>query len=333
MRLQHIPAALAAAVLVITFSAARRADAGDLDTIRVGYEGSLCEAPLHIAIEKGFFAEEGLEAEPVRLSPGGRFEAIATDKIHASFGLIATIIPPLVNGLPVKITTGLHTGCDKLLVPGDSPIKEFGDFRGKRIGVPSLTNSPIMFAKRVLASHGLKVGVQNSEVEFVVISNAELPLALERGVVDAISASDPVAAIAAHEYGLTVLADSARTEPYAGQYCCGAFVRSSLAETSPEIAAKYTRAVRKASAWIQENQDETARIQTERNYVAGDAAFNAGVLKSYNFVPSIQGAYEAFGIFAREMQTIEVLDASVDVDDLQKNSFAFFPDVKDTAAE
>ena len=51
-------------------------------------------------------------------------------------GLIGKMLQPLENGLPIKFTTGLHTGCTKLLVPSSSNIKSIADLKGKKIGVP-----------------------------------------------------------------------------------------------------------------------------------------------------------------------------------------------------
>jgi NitT/TauT family transport system substrate-binding protein len=306
------------------------AGAQELKKIKVGIAGSLCEGPTHIALEKGFFKDEGLDAELLRLAPGANFEAITAGSIDASFGLLATLIQPLSNGLPIKITTGLHTGCDKLLVKPNSGIKSLADLKGKKIGVPSLTSSPIMFARRGLAQAGVKVGDKDSEVEFVVFTNAELPLALDKGAIDAISANDPVASLAAREYKFEIILDSAKDKPFSDQYCCAAFVSAALASKDPETAAKYTRAMQKAAAWIQKNQDETAKLQVEKKYVAGDPEFNASVLKTFRYVPSVSGAYSAFGITAKELKDIGILGARVDVDALQKNSFANFPNVPDS---
>lgn len=298
--------------------------------LKIGYYGGLCEAPVHIAAEKGFFAEEGLKVDLIKLAPGTAFEAVTAGKIEAGFGLLASLVQPLSNGLPIKITTGLHTGCDKLLVPKDSGITKLTDLRGKRIGVPSMNSSPIIFAKRALAAAGVGVSERNMEVQFVVFSNSELPLALQKGAIDAIAANDPVAAIAAKEYSLNTLLDSAIDAPYKDQYCCSAFVRDSLAAEQPEIAAKYTRAVQKASAWIQKNPDETAKIQVEKKYVAGEAAFNTTVLKTYNYIPSVKGAYNAFDVTARELQDVGMLAKTIDVPALHKNSFVFLKGVEDS---
>lgn len=226
--------------------------------LKVGYSGSLCEAPVHMAYEQGFFADEGLEVELVLIALGTGNDAITSGQTEAGFGLLSSLMQPLSNGLPIKITTGLHTGCDKILVPKDAGIST------------------------------------------------------------------------AVELDLNILYDSAIDPPYRDQYCCAAYVRENIVEQHPEIAAKYTRAMQRASAWVAENPEEASRIQVEKNYVAGDAAQNAAILSTYNYIPSVSGAYEAFGVTAHQLQELGMLEANVDVDALHTNSFAFFHDVPDT---
>ena len=293
-------------------------------TIKVGYGGSLCEAPIHIAYEKGFFKDEGINVELIKLNPGTGFDAITTGKVDVNFALLASLVDPLSNGLPAKITTGVHTGCDKVLVKKNSSIKSAEDFKGKKVGVASYTASPYVFLRRVLADNGVGVTAKNSEVEFVVYGAADLPLALENGAVDAIAMNDPTAYIAANEYGFTTLFDSAMDEPYDKQYCCSIYMGNEFIEKHPKLAEKYTIAIQKASAWVQENQDETARLQVENKWVAGKAEENAEVLKTFNYIPSAKGAYDAFEIVADQMQEIGMVNEDVDVDKLVTNSFKIF---------
>ncbi len=327
-KLSAIAVALIATLLLTSCGQKQEVKADDY-VVKIGYSGSLCEAPVHMAVEKGFFAEEGLKVDVIKLAPGTAFEAVTAGKTDAGFGLLASLIQPLSNGLPIKITSGLHTGCDKVLVPKNSGINNLTDLKGKRIGVPSMSSSPIIFAKRALADAGIGVSEKNMEVEFVVFSASDLPIALKNGSIDAIAMNDPTAAVAQKEYDLNNLVDSAVTEPYKHQYCCTAYVSDSLAKEHPELAAKYTRAMQKASAWIQQNQDETAKIQVEKKWVAGDADFNAKVLKSYNYNPSAKGAYDAFGITAKQLQKVGMVAPDVDVEALHKNSFLILKEVKE----
>ena len=233
------------------------------------------------------------------------------------------------NGLPIKFTTGLHTGCTKLLVPGDSDIKSIADLKGKKIGVPGLADAATVVSKRSLSAAGIGVTDQNMEVEFSVYSRNDLAQALQNGAVDAIALGDPAASIAEEQYGLTALIDTATDPEYKDEYCCAAFVTSKLAEENPKAAAAFTRAVQKASQWVQENPDETAKIITEKEYVSGDAVFCAQILKTYNYKPSVQGGYDALKQNAEELTQIGVLKEGTDATKFADNAYIFFDDVPD----
>lgn len=150
------------------------------------------------------------------------------------------------------------------------------------------------------------------------------------GAVDAISTPDPVATNAENEYGLKVLLDTAVTEPYASEYCCVSFVSSELAEKHPDIAAAFTRAVLKASAFVAENPEEAAQIQIDGEYVSGDARANAEILKGYKYIPSVQGGYDALVNVAADLHDIGLLKESTDVSALVERSFKFFDGVPDS---
>jgi len=289
--------------------------------LNIGYYGILCEAPVHIAYEKGYFKDEGIEVELIKLASGTAFDSLTAGRIDAGFALLAAIIPPLSNGLPAKITSALHTGCDVTLVKADSGIKKATDLRGKKVGIPSMTASPAVYAKRVLADNGVDIRAESSQVEFVIYNVSDLPIVLANGTVDAIAMNEPTATIAANQYGYVALFDSAVDEPYKDQYCCASYVSDRLVEKHKDITEKFTRAIQKASAYIQGHQEEITRIQIEKNYVPGDPVINAEVLKKFNYIPSVSGAYKQFTVLAPQLQSIGMVSKDVDVVALQKNSF------------
>lgn len=297
--------------------------------VRIGYSTALCHAPIHIAIENGYFDEEGLDYEAIAVE-GVITEAVGSGQVDAGFGLVGKFIQPLENGLPMKLTAGIHTGCTKLLVAGDSDINCVADLKGKRIGVASLADSPCLTAKRSLAKAGVGVTADNMEVEFVVYNNADLPMALQNGAIDAFCAPDPSVSVAQKEFGFKVIIDTTTDEEYKNEYCCLSFVTTALATNHPDLAAKYTRAVMKAARWIEEHPTETAQIQLEHNYVTGDVEFNAAILDSYNFAPSVSGGYDALKVSVEELQAIGIVRADTDAQALIDNSFVRFDDVEDT---
>ena len=310
-------------------SAADGASDSGTTHLRLIYSPSLCAAPMYIAIENGYFEDEGLDVEQVTVDAAHVSEAIGADQVDVGMGLIGKLLQPLENGLPIKITTGLPTGCTKLLVPGDSDIKSITDLKGKKIGVPGLADAATVVSKRSLSAAGIGVTEQNMEVEFSVYSRNDLPQALENGAVDAIALGDPTASIAEEQYGLTALIDTATDPDYKDEYCCNAFVTSKLAAENPAAAAAFTRAVQKASQWVQENPDETAKIIVDKQYISGDVDFCAQILKTYNYKPSVQGGYDALKQNAQELTEIGILKEGTDATKFADNAYMFFDDVPD----
>jgi NitT/TauT family transport system substrate-binding protein len=305
--------------------------------LKIGYpvEGGLCEAPFYIAIAKGFYEAEGLKYEWVNLEPGTAMNLLTTGQIDVTNNLLATLIQPIANGLDVKIPLAIHTGCVKVLVAPDSPIKTAADFRPvngvkKKIGVPSLNSSTKVIPSRVLASLGLKVDGDNADVEWIIYPSAELPLALERGLVDAIGSGDPTASIIENEGKARVVINNATDEGLKDEFCCVAPFRAQTIADHPETAAKFLRAIQKASKWVQENPDETTQILFENKYIAGDPLVNAQVLKSFNYKASVSQAHTAIDRNARELQQIGLVAADVDVNALVKNTFYAVPGVPDS---
>jgi NitT/TauT family transport system substrate-binding protein len=333
---------LACAALVGAFAGGKKeaAKVSDDDyVLKIGepVEGGLCEAPFYIAIERGYYEEEGLKYERFRMDPGTAMNHLTTGQIDVTNNLLATLIQPIANGLDVKIPIALHTGCVKLLVGPNSPIRGPADFKARRadgkkwtIGVASLNSSSKVIPSRVFASLGIVADGANADVEWAIYPNAELPLALERGLVDAIGLGDPNASIIENEGKARVVINNATDDNLKDEFCCVAPVRSQTVADHPETVAKFLRALQKAAKWVQENPDETARIITEKRYIAGEVAVNAQVLKTYSYKASVSAALTAIERNAKELQQIGIVSADVDVPALVKNTYVAIPGVPDS---
>lgn len=319
----------------ILLSACSSDTGNGLKPIRFARVTHLCNAPMHIAVEKGFFEAEGLKPEEVQIDSGHVQEAIGSGQLDIGMGLASKFLQPIENGLPVRFVAGMHTGCIKVLTRQGNGIVATKDLKGKKVGIPGLADATTYLLKRDLMAQGISVDEKNPEVEFVVFARDDLPQALEKGVVDAIALVDPAATITQEKYNLNVLLDSGKTAPYDKEYCCVIFVAEKLAQERPEIAAAATRALLKAAAWIQAHPEETARIQLDKKYVSGDIAFNTRVLKSYNYRPSVKGAYEALYQNAKEFAILGLIKKDTDAKAFADKYFLFQKGVPDsyTAAD
>lgn len=297
--------------------------------VKIGWSPSACQAPLFVAYEKGFLQEEGLDPEMIQVDAAHISEAVGADQVQVFNGLVSKMIQPMENGLAVQATTGLHKGCVKVLVPKDSTVQSFVDLKGKKIGVAGMADAGTIIARRALHYAGVDATSTTTEVEFAVYGRNDLPQALDTGKVDAIALNDPQASIAAQEYGYRVLLDTAKDKPFGDEYCCDLFITSKLIKEDPETAAKVTRAVQRASQWIQAHPEETAQLELDKKYVAGDVALVTSLLKSYDYTPSVQGGHDAVYAAVKSLVEIGILKEGTDADKFTEAHTAFFKDFPD----
>ena len=288
--------------------------------VRINYQtGNLCGAPVHVAWKLGLFDEElakiGQKAEYVPQVEGGATlgEMIASGKVDAGYGLYATQLQAMENGLPISFTSGIHIGCTKYYARADSDIYSAADLRGKKIGVPGLADSSVMNLKRKLMDEGIGVTADNLEVEFVAYASSDLAIALNNGAVDVIGAHDPIATKGELAYGFRKILDTGIDEKFVKEYCCMQFVTLKLLRENPEGAAAVTRALQKASAFVEAEPRAAAQLQIENDLVAGDLDFNAALLEELNYQPSRSLGKKTFDAAARQLQTAGVLKASTDL--------------------
>src|SRR3954468_15363599 len=148
---------------------------GTSNKIRVGYIGLTCEAPIFSAVENGFFKEEGLEVELVKCEWANYKDVLALGGYDITHHLVMYFLKPIEQGLDVKFTGGIHTGCLRVQASTKGNIHKVADLRGKKIGVPGMGTPPFIFANRVLGANGIDA---MKDVEWRVYPAGELGLAL-----------------------------------------------------------------------------------------------------------------------------------------------------------
>ena len=190
-------------------------------------DGSLCGAPIYIAYEKGFFAEEGIQANLTAAD----FE---TRKIGLNNGNV-----PFVNGdfqffssaeqgIDMKVIGGMHYGCIKLIVRNDSDLPAVTtdpeSLKGLKIGVDEVGGTTFQVASVWLEENGVSAKQEDGEATFLPYSDGNLELeALYNGDIDVAAVWDPLGDIAAASGKAKVLVDISKDEPFAGKYCCFLF--------------------------------------------------------------------------------------------------------------
>ncbi|WP_026486253.1 ABC transporter substrate-binding protein [Caldanaerobius polysaccharolyticus] len=281
--------------------------------VRIGHYGGTCDAPTYVAYEKGFFKKNGLDVELVKVDFNTLKDGIGTGKIdavNASPGLFK----PIEQGLNIKITNGIHTGCIQGVVPVNSPIKSIKDLKGKTIGVDAIGGVPMVLLSAELNKYGID---PKKDVTWKVYPDAQLQQAMEKGEIDAFVAWDPFGE-------QTIEAGKGRNifgNNHNDQYCCFVGINGKVLKENPDIAKAITKSYAEADKWIEQHPDETAKLEADKKYVPGDVELNAKLLKSYEFISDKNRAKKSFKTLVTYIKQQKILDPTTDINTFVNNVF------------
>lgn len=275
------PTALAAAVGLLLAAPAVAAPAQAASPapeprqVRLGYMPIAEEAPKFVAKDKGLFKARGLGVELVRFESGPDMgTALLGGSI--SIGMIGT--PGLINAAVANrplvyildngsnvLGAGGYEYYTGLVVLDESPIKDFGDLKGKTIAMNVLkANSEtqtVMQAERWNREHPDRRIDLTKDVRIIPIPFGSMPGALERGVADAASMIEPFTTQLMMKRKARVIAPVAYAMPtWPVSY---GVVRRDFAAKNPGTVTAYKTAFADAVRWIQANPEEAKRIMGE----------------------------------------------------------------------
>ena len=139
-------------------------------------------APLVVALEKGYFAEAGLEVEMIEpADPNDPPKLVAAGKAEVAVSYQPQIHIQAAAGLPLaRIATLVATPLSTLMVLDESPIKSVADLKGKTVGF-SVGGFEDAVLRAMLTPHGLTL----DDIELVNV-NFSLSPSLLSGQVDAV---------------------------------------------------------------------------------------------------------------------------------------------------
>ena len=155
--------------------------------VKIGYYGGTCEAAIYAAYEKGIFKAKGLNVELVKLNNDTLKENLATGKVDA-LQVSPGLFKPIEQGLDIKLTNGVHTGCIQGVAPTNSNIHSLKDLKGKVIGVDAIGGVPMTLLSVELGKLGIK---PDKDVQWKAFPSPQLPQVLEKGETDAFATWDP----------------------------------------------------------------------------------------------------------------------------------------------
>lgn len=142
--------------------------AGAVDRIRVGIPNVGAQfMTFPLAQKKGFFAEEKLEVEHIRIFGPAAMAALVNGDLDY-WGAIGFTVRSAMQGLPVRVAAGFLPVHPSALV-ARSEIRSVRELKGKTLGTSTFGGAPEVIARLVLRHFGLD---PDKDVKFVALGAA-----------------------------------------------------------------------------------------------------------------------------------------------------------------
>ncbi|TMA11715.1 MAG: ABC transporter substrate-binding protein [Deltaproteobacteria bacterium] len=273
----------------------------------------LFEFPVVVALRKGYFKDEGLEADKIQMQPQIAVKALVAGDVDYLLAW-GSALRAAVTGVPIKAVVGMASRPLHVLITRPE-IKSAKDLKGKTIGVDSVAGT-VDYLSRVAARHfGLE---PDKDVKIIVTGESPLRLAAIRaGSIDA-TPIDVAFAVKAEDEGFKRLL-------YLGDIIdlplSGIAVMDKKLQTEREQVKKVVRATLRGTRFMKQNRAETLqmlsdylRITPSQAAKAYDASINSfaddGIISDKGISLDVQLTKERLKI-TKEIPLSQLVDWSL----------------------
>lgn len=245
-----------------------KASAAQDEKLRIGYLPITDATALLVAHAKGFYKDEGLDAEEPQLLRG--WSPLVESFAAGKFNLVHLLKPiPLWmrynNNVPVKIMAWAHTNGSGLVVGKDSGVESFKDLAGKQVAVPYWYSMHNIVLQMALRAAGVKAVIKNEgeplapdECNLQVLAPPDMPPALAAKKIHAYIVAEPFNALGELKAGGRILrftGDIWKNHP-----CCVVCMHEADTTQRPEWTQRVLNAIVRAEVYASQNKTEVARL-------------------------------------------------------------------------
>ena len=211
--------------------------------------------PSGVALKKGFFKDEGLEVEIIRMNVPTIITALVTGDIGYTL-LFGSVVRGALRGMPMRALASLLDGSTHALV-AKSEYKSGKELKGKTVGIGNFGGTDEVAGRMMLKSFGLDT---EKDLKFIALGPDRARLAaLKEGLVDVAVIAPPADAMG-RQMGFNVLlrAYEVFSFPFIG---VGANLKT--IKERPEEVKKVVKALVRANRFIREDKEGAVRVLME----------------------------------------------------------------------
>ena len=247
------------------------------DKIRIGYpDFNSSTFTLPLAHMRGFFQEEGLQAELIRIRSAVALPALTSGEIDYHT-VVSPAVAAALRGIPVRVVACFAPGLTTAIIARPE-LKTIQDLKGKTIGLNSIGGGLESTVRMMLKHYGID---PDKDVKFLATGPIETRFAaLKQGLTVATAGSTPVDYLG-KKMGYVVLARAYDLFSYPNT---GLVASVRKIKEKPDELKRVIRAGIKANRYIHQNRDGTIQVMMQWMKIDKETATATydGAAKSFN---------------------------------------------------
>ncbi len=263
---------LASLIILLLYNSTHGAD-----KIRIGVpEFNAQFLPLDLAEKRGFFKEDGLQGETIRINPTVALAALVSGELDY-WTVIGNSVAAAIQGAPLRVLACYVPGSPSALIVRPE-FKSVQELKGKAIGL-NTSGGALESTARLIFKH---FGVDpDKEIKFLPLGTNERRFsAMKQGLTAGTMGSPPLDFIG-KKMGFVVLARAYELFSYPTS---GVIASVKKIKEKPDEVKRLIKAGIKATRYIIQNRDGTIQFMTERSKIEKEMATATydSVLKLFN---------------------------------------------------
>lgn len=230
-----------------------------------------------VADKRGFFREQGLDAEVIRMAAPISITALANGDTDYTM-IFGSVVRGAMRGMPIKVAASFLDGSVHTLIARPE-FKSVKDLKGKTLGVSTVGATSDVAARMMIRHFGVD---PDKEIKIVALGSDRARFAaLREGIVD-VAVISPPADAEGKKIGMNVLARAYElfNFPFVG---LGAHVKK--LKEKPDEVKKVLKALIRANRFIRENREGTIQTLAEWSRTSRESA-----------AASYDGTYKVFNL-------------------------------------
>ncbi len=224
-------------------------------------------SPLWVGVKKGFFDQQGLDAQLLLLrGTSMTVQAMAGASLHVGSGGPEAFIEASERGLDLVMIGGIINGLTHFIMAGKK-YKTYEDLRGATFGASSLTSGTVIALKQALKIRGLEYP-RDYKILVIAGGSASNLAALQSGQIAATTVAIPLNYLA-EESGFNVIGRLTDAVPDYQQTALA--TKRSWAEKNRPLMIRFMKGMALANRWLFENKEAaidflTVEMQLKPNH-------------------------------------------------------------------